>query len=97
MSLVGFAKVILKSPETIRSMGVKQGVGYVTKESIAQVGKIPAIAGVIAYPIGAVAGCAIPCTGLLTALTVATVTKGAMKAPTIIKGIAKKSTSIFSK
>ena len=97
MSLLGFAKVILKAPRAAKNMGIKRGVGFIAKHSIKEVGKIPAIAGIVAYPVGAVAGACIPGTGLLASLTAVTLTKGALQAPKVIKNIAQKSSSIFSK
>ena len=97
MSLVGFTKIILKLPRATKNMGFKRGLNYIGKHSIEEVGKIPAIVGAVAYPVGAVAGACIPGTGLLTSLTAVAVTKGALQTPKVIKYAAQKGISIFSK
>ena len=97
MSLAGFAKIMLKMPRATKNMGVKRGLAYIGKHSVKEVGKIPAIVGAVAYPIGAVAGACIPGTGLLTSLTAVAITKGAIQTPKAIKYITQKGISIFNK
>ena len=98
MSIKGFAKVITRLPQIIWNHGFKRGFcDYGIKQSIKQVGVVPAVAGIIAYPIGAAAGMCIPGTGLAASLATTIITRGAIQTPGVIKNLALKSKSIFTK
>lgn len=84
MSIAGFSKVMFRFPKAVSRLGIKGGIGYVTKNSIKQVGIVPAIAGIASMPIGAVIA---PCPGSaeIAAIGVTSTVYGLMKSPKVIK------------
>lgn len=85
MSFIGFAKIVAKTVPTVKKMGIKQGFKHMRKESIKEIGVVPAVAGLTSYPIGAIIGGAIPGSGTITALGIALLTNGIMKSPKYVK------------
>lgn len=83
MSIAGFVKVVCRLPKVTLNHGLKRGLWeYGVKQSIKQVGVVPACTGLLSAPIGAVL-CPIPGTAEATALVTAAVTRGIIKAPSI--------------
>ena len=84
MSILGFGKVLLRLPRVMKNHGVKKAISdWGIKQSVNQVGKVPAVVGLISAPIGAAAGLGIPGTAAATAITTAAATRGIMNLPSI--------------